>query len=982
MTKKNFLKRCGFFIILFLIATLIVACSSAEPTVQEVDSATQAELEAAQAAAAEAQAEAEAAQTEAEAALATAEAKVTEAENANAEELAEAQAAAEEAQAQAEEAQAEAEAAMAEAEAAKEEAATATEETAPTSSDTNPYAPYAGTTLVVSWPATAPFEKAKELIPEFEALSGINVEVDSIQYLNMHDKQVLEMSKPDGGDYDMVAWVVMWKTEYVNKGLIQPLAPFYTDPKLADPNYDPEDLIEAYLLTGGAVGGKRAYLPGPTQALYGLPFAAETSILTYRKDIFEEHNLKVPETYDELLETAQYITDNVDGVYGMTSRGATGHQITAAWLFHLTPYGGGIFDDEWNPIVNNAEGVAAAETLKTIFENSPPGVGSFGIGDAHNTFLQGEVGMFLDHHKIAALTRNPERSRVDGKVGYALHPTAKQCGSETGGFALGIPTNAKNPEAAFLFMQWLTSKEQDRKLAEIGGEPVRKSTLSDPELQAQFPEYEVILEQLECAEPDWRPLVAQWDEMNVNVLGVALSEAMSGEKGVQEALDEAAVKLREIMDREGYYTTAADRYKPYEGTTIVVSWPATAPFEKAKELIPEFEELTGINVEVDSIQYLSMHDKQVLEMSKPDGGDYDMVAWVVMWKTEYVNKGLIQPLAPFFTRADLVDPNYNPEDFVEAYLLTGGAVGGRRAYLPGPTQALYGIPFAAETSILTYRKDIFEEHNLKVPETYDELLETAQYITDNVDGVYGMTSRGATGHQITAAWLFHLTPHGGGVFDDLWNPIVNNPEGVAAAETLKTIFENSPPGVGSFGIGDAHNTFLQGEVGMFLDHHKIAALTRNPERSRVDGLVGYALHPTAKQCGSETGGFALGIPTNAKNPEAAFLFMQWLTSQEQDRKLAEIGGEPVRKSTLNDPELQAQFPEYEVILEQLECAEPDWRPLVAQWDEMNVNVLGVALSEAMSGEKGVQEAMDEAAVKLREIMDREGYYGTWGDAPQ
>ena len=79
------------------------------------------------------------------------------------------------------------------------------------------------------------------------------------------------------------------------------------------------------------------------------------------------------------------------------------------------------------------------------------------------------------------------------------------------------------------------------------------------------------------------------------------------------------------MERAGYYTPEEDRYKPYEGTTIVVSWPALSHFEKAKELIPQFEEETGITVEVDSIQYETMHDKQVLEMSKPEGGDYDLV---------------------------------------------------------------------------------------------------------------------------------------------------------------------------------------------------------------------------------------------------------------------------------------------------------------------------------------------------------------------
>ncbi len=173
------------------------------------------------------------------------------------------------------------------------------EQTQPTDNAFNPYAPYAGETIVVSWPSLSHFEKAKTLIPEFEKETGIKVEVDSIQYMNMKDKQVLEMSKPVGqGGYDVVSWVIFNKTEYVNKGYLTPLAPFFTDARLADPDYDPEDIVPAYLKSGSDVGGRRGYLSGPTDALYGVPFGAETSIMAYRKDIFDEHGLEVPSTYD------------------------------------------------------------------------------------------------------------------------------------------------------------------------------------------------------------------------------------------------------------------------------------------------------------------------------------------------------------------------------------------------------------------------------------------------------------------------------------------------------------------------------------------------------------------------------------------------------------------------------------------------------------------------------------------------------------
>jgi multiple sugar transport system substrate-binding protein len=412
---------------------------------------------------------------------------------------------------------------------------------------------YAGTELVVSWPSLSHFQFAEKLIPEFEAQTGIDVEVEFIDYVSLHDKQVLELAKPVG-DYDVLAWTIFWKNEYANKGLLFPLSQFFGNPTLVMPGYDLADIAPAYLVSGSVIGGRKGYLEGPGQGLYGVPFGAETSLLAYRKDIFEQHDLKVPTTYDELLETAAWIKANVPDMAGITSRGASGHQLVAAWLLQLSPMGGSIFDDEWNPVVNNAAGVKALEATKAILDASPSGVNTFGFGEAANSFLQGEAAMYLDAHKIAAMSRDPKQSKVDGLVGYALHPTDVTCGAETGGQAMGIAANSQNKEAAFLFIQWMTSKATDKKMADIGGDPVRLSTLADPALQARFPEYATLVEQLECAATDWRPLIPEWGAINAPILGVKLSEYTTGQKPAQQALDEAATLIREEMTRAGYYT--------------------------------------------------------------------------------------------------------------------------------------------------------------------------------------------------------------------------------------------------------------------------------------------------------------------------------------------------------------------------------------------------------------------------------------------
>ncbi|MEP3599896.1 MAG: extracellular solute-binding protein [Stappiaceae bacterium] len=413
----------------------------------------------------------------------------------------------------------------------------------------------------------------------------------------------------------------------------------------------------------------------------------------------------------------------------------------------------------------------------------------------------------------------------------------------------------------------------------------------------------------------------------------------------------------------------ADPYEKYRGTTIVVSWPALSHFKKAEELVAEFTEETGIEVEIDALQYLKLRDRQLLEMSK-DEGEYDVVSWVVMWKGEYVSKGLLTPLSQFYTSGSLVDPSYDLNDVADAYLQNGGVVGGTKGYMPGKSGAMYGVPFGAETSILAYRKDIFEEQGLEVPKTYDELRAVMAKLKEA--GIPALTSRGKTGHQVTAAWLLHLAPLGGKIFDDNWNPVINSPEAVEAAQVLREVAQTGPKGIPTFGFGEAAAAFLQGEAAMHLDTLKIAAMSRDPKLSKIDGKVGYALHPVGSRCGSETGGFAAGIPSNAPNKEAAFLFLQYITSQKGDQRMVELGGDPVRISTLNNN--ADKFDEYSVVAEQLPCADPDWRPLIPEWNELNIDVLGQALTEVITTDKPIQPIMDAANEKARAIMEREGYY--------
>jgi multiple sugar transport system substrate-binding protein len=413
------------------------------------------------------------------------------------------------------------------------------------------YAKFRGQTVNLSVPVHPHYDAMIKLLPAFTAETGIKVDVDRLPILRLKFKQVQEMSKPQS-DFDLICYVVMWKGEYVKRGLIQEISPFLANPALADPAYDLKDIVPQYLENLGLVGGPKGYLAGPGAKLYGLPYGAETSILAYRHDIFAKHGLRPPATYDE-LQTLLPILRDKEGIGALTSRGQIGHQCVHAWLLHLNPLGGRIFDDQWMPAFNTAAGVKALQLLKVIADTGPAGIRNFGQLEMQNAFLQGQSAMYLDSTAIFGPVKSAELSRIDGKVSYALHPKGVRSSAESGGLGLAIPCTAKHPEAAFLLMQWLTSKAQDKAVSRLGGSPNRLSTINDPDMIRQFPEYVVLKEQLKYSNPDWRPIIPEWDLMNVSLLGGAVHDALAGKTSPEIALDDVTPRIVEVMKYGGYF---------------------------------------------------------------------------------------------------------------------------------------------------------------------------------------------------------------------------------------------------------------------------------------------------------------------------------------------------------------------------------------------------------------------------------------------
>ena len=93
-------------------------------------------------------------------------------------------------------------------------------------------------------------------------------------------------------------------------------------------------------------------------------------------------------------------------------------------------------------------------------------------------------------------------------------------------------------------------------------------------------------------------------------------------------------------------------------------------------------------------------------------------------------------------------------------------------------------------------------------------------------------------------------------------------------------------------------------------------------------------------------------------------------------KITKFGAMPNRLSTLKDPGMQKDYPEFAAVLENLKYANPDWRPLIPEWPEISMSHIGIALHEAITEKKTPEKAMADVIEPVKKIMEKGGYY-TW-----
>ena len=352
-------------------------------------------------------------------------------------------------------------------------------------------APYRGQKINILVPTWV--KSTQAAAKDFFDLTGIEVEVIQLPYSDHYEKTLLD-ARMGTGSYDINCMQYTWVV-FHTAGLLADINQFLNDKNLVDPNYDGGDFVglEHYAMHQGKQ--------------YALGFTATALSLYYRADLFEDPNnmrlfrskygydLKPPQTWEQFLQIAQFFNDDVDW---KSPNGERGHGLITwakrgpdQWYQFLNRFAGMVYleqgkkldmiDDGYNVTFNNEFGVRALQNFKDGIKFAPAGALEVDYTVSRQLFQAGRAAMVEQWHSFLQPINDPTKSQVAGKVKVASLPGNRPC---IGGWSLGILKSSKHKEAAFLFAQYLSNRENDMRSFVMDGKfPGRRANIDSAEMR-------------------------------------------------------------------------------------------------------------------------------------------------------------------------------------------------------------------------------------------------------------------------------------------------------------------------------------------------------------------------------------------------------------------------------------------------------------------------------------------------------------------
>ena len=355
------------------------------------------------------------------------------------------------------------------------------------------------------------------------------------------------------------------------------------------------------------------------------------------------------------------------------------------------------------------------------------------------------------------------------------------------------------------------------------------------------------------------------------------------------------------------YVSAMD-WKAHSGKTITFLMSEHPVLKGIREVLPQFEKDTGIKVKVNALAEDVYFDK--MEVALRAGRGVADVHFCPMDSTAFNQylANLLEPLDGYIKNSNKTTSDYDLGDFPDGFLQSTRFPG-------GPGSKHYCIPASFESYILFYNKNHVNKYlGGKVPETFDDLILAAKKVKKSSNGdVMGMVVRGKrtdtaidtiTG-VVYNAWGERNVSYPQNIwFDGDWNsPQMDHPAIQRGLSQYAGLMSAGPDDVKAYDWDEAGTAFQKGLAAFFVDASLFGPWFEEKD-SPSSGNTGYAVLPPQVKGGKSYTAhwqWGLGMPANAKEKDAAWYFIQYMTNKQNEPKIGAFHGGAARMSTWSNP---------------------------------------------------------------------------------
>lgn len=360
------------------------------------------------------------------------------------------------------------------------------------------------------------------------------------------------------------------------------------------------------------------------------------------------------------------------------------------------------------------------------------------------------------------------------------------------------------------------------------------------------------------------------------------------------------------------------------------------------DFVTEYEDESGVSVEVQAIPWDNAHDKLLTAVASGDGPDVLQIG--TTWVAEFAEAG---------TFLDITDQigdyeNLAADNFYESAVET-------TKY----EDQTIGVPWYVDTRALFYRTDLLEEVGYpEGPQTWDDMLDASRQLADRGDDQYAIDLP-ATDPQFPFVlawehgWNYDMEK-GAASFDD--------PGFKEAIELHNTFYSE---GLSQTGEGkEFFQAFEDGSKPMFIsgpwDIKTISE--RAPE---IEGQWDVKLMPEAENNNSMMGGAHWTVFNNSENVDQALDFINWMAAPETQVKWYEEFSElPANLEAWEDPALT----DNEMVAtfgEQLQATQP--LPLIPEYERLGQEILNM-LEQINRGGADIDQALEDYKAEAARVL--------------